>query len=166
MSAPPSREKQLTLNISKNESNLHLCTFSELNWFRYDTQSEVCVNKITPRNQVYTASWGSYIFKLCHIGVTGLDGRNRLNIPISRCCRKFLIGAVVWAETVVVRGNGRISTQNRKYRNKQFPIISVFDAKPKNTRNDSSYQSKKSALTNDKMTIFVKKKRKYNDTLE
>jgi len=98
-------------------------------------------NKITPRNRSLTASFGSYIFELCHIGANqGLTAEIDWNyISRYRRCRKFLIGAVVWAEeTVVVRGNGRISTQNRKIPEMTVPIIN-FDAKPKNTRNDSSY---------------------------
>jgi len=79
---------------------------------------------------VYTASWGSYIFERCHIvanqGLTAeIDWEYT---PLSRCCRKFLIGAVVWAEeTVVVRGNGRISTQNRKIPEMTVPISAVID---------------------------------------
>jgi len=81
---------------------------------------------------VYTASWGSYIFERCHIvanqGLTAeIDWEYT---PLSRCCRKFLIGAVVWAEeTVVVRGNGRISTQNRKIPEMTVPISSTQNRK-------------------------------------
>ena len=57
-----------------------------------------------------------------------------MTVPINqcRCCRKVLIGIVVrGAKTVVVRGKGRISTQNRKIAEMTVPI--------NNCRNDSSY---------------------------